>query len=110
MTQVHEAHVTHIAALIKEVRHAKRMADKFDKRWNDLNTAFKAKHAEEDRIRQQRRRPPKEEALKREDQGENYAMGDAFGAQAWWQGKAEATATILLAEVAAYEVIMGSRS
>jgi hypothetical protein len=95
----------YLTGLLTKMRAAAQQADKFDKQWNELNDAFKRKHAEEDRRRRERGDWRKSDLSKAQEKDDNLELKDAFGAQAWWRTQATYYADLIQAEKAAYDVL-----
>lgn len=95
-----EENMRYLEDLRTRLLHAQKMADEADAKWNELNKAFNAKHAEEDRVRAAIGQFPKSQKNKREDKEANFELSDHFGVQGWWRQQAVYLANLIMAEEA----------
>lgn len=95
----------HIILLRSQMREAMHAYRHYDSQWNQLNDAFTAKIAEENRIRKATGRPPHSALSIAQQKGDNLALGDAMGAAQWFRDKAATIAAVITAEEAASRLL-----
>jgi hypothetical protein len=85
----------HIAKLRRDMRHAYAEYGKFDIKWNELNDELNHKFRAEGRTLE----------VVAQGKAANVTLQSYMSAAVWWRDKAQALATLIVAEQAAYEML-----